>query len=322
MMTKYKNVLYVYSDSVDNKDALKKTVMIAEKNNASLTVVFTISHETLPNSLSFAKEKIEAFIDQKEAERDRVISQFSNIIAIKKDSIYSNSYIDIIKKVQQHNFDLVVKPSENEGVLGAIFGSNDMGYLRHSPCHVWLINVDDEEKTKSIIAAIDVDDNYPEDDRLVRESLNLDILKTAISIAKFRGYNLKIVSAWSAKYESALRNYGFIKNNEDDVNAYVNEVENKHLANFDAFMAKAKNTLDETAFNLIKPECILLKGNAKIVLPQYAKKINTDLVVMGTVARVGIPGLIIGNTAENILYQLDQSVLAIKPKGFNSLIGK
>jgi len=321
-MSKYKNVLYVYSDAVDNKDALKKTVMIAEKNNASLTVVFTISHETLPNSLSFAKEKIEAFIDQKEAERDRVISQFANIIAIKKDSIYSNSYIDVIKKVQQYNFDLVVKPSENEGVLGAIFGSNDMGYLRHSPCHVWLINDDNEENTKSIIAAIDVDDNYPEDDKLVRESLNLDILKTAMSIAKFRGYNLKIVSAWSAKYESALRNYGFIKNNEGDVNAYVNEVENKHLANFDAFMAKAKNTLDETTFNLIKPECIVLKGTAKIVLPQYAKKINTDLVVMGTVARVGIPGLIIGNTAENILYQLNQSVMAIKPKGFNSLISE
>jgi nucleotide-binding universal stress UspA family protein len=37
---------------------------------------------------------------------------------------------------------------------------------------------------------------------------------------------------------------------------------------------------------------------------------------MGTVARSGIPGLIMGNTAEAILTELECSVLAIKPPGF------
>jgi nucleotide-binding universal stress UspA family protein len=37
---------------------------------------------------------------------------------------------------------------------------------------------------------------------------------------------------------------------------------------------------------------------------------------MGTVARTGIPGLIIGNTAEAILDQITCSVLAAKPPGF------
>ena len=39
---------------------------------------------------------------------------------------------------------------------------------------------------------------------------------------------------------------------------------------------------------------------------------------MGTVARTGIAGLIMGNTAESILDQLEQSVIAIKPQGFVS----
>jgi nucleotide-binding universal stress UspA family protein len=39
-------------------------------------------------------------------------------------------------------------------------------------------------------------------------------------------------------------------------------------------------------------------------------------VVMGTVGRTGIPGLIMGNSAETILQQVDCSVLAIKPPGF------
>jgi nucleotide-binding universal stress UspA family protein len=57
---------------------------------------------------------------------------------------------------------------------------------------------------------------------------------------------------------------------------------------------------------------------AKKVIPKIAKKLQTDLVVMGTVARTGIAGLIIGNAAEAILEQLSCSVLAIKPPGFET----
>jgi nucleotide-binding universal stress UspA family protein len=37
---------------------------------------------------------------------------------------------------------------------------------------------------------------------------------------------------------------------------------------------------------------------------------------MGTVARTGISGFFMGNTAETILNQLNCSVLAVKPHGF------
>jgi len=48
------------------------------------------------------------------------------------------------------------------------------------------------------------------------------------------------------------------------------------------------------------------------------KVLQADLVVMGTVARTGIAGWLIGNTAEAILEQLQCSVLAVKPHGFVS----
>jgi nucleotide-binding universal stress UspA family protein len=55
------------------------------------------------------------------------------------------------------------------------------------------------------------------------------------------------------------------------------------------------------------------RGNARIVLPDIAKEENADLVVMGTVARVGIPGLLIGNTVASVISNLDCAVLAVKP---------
>jgi nucleotide-binding universal stress UspA family protein len=62
----------------------------------------------------------------------------------------------------------------------------------------------------------------------------------------------------------------------------------------------------------------LPKGEAGELIPEVAERERIDLVVMGTVARSGIPGFFIGNTAERILHSLPSSVLAVKPDGFVS----
>ncbi|HNA21902.1 MAG TPA: universal stress protein, partial [Agitococcus sp.] len=54
------------------------------------------------------------------------------------------------------------------------------------------------------------------------------------------------------------------------------------------------------------------------LIPALSHNLAIDLVVMGSVARTGIAGLIIGNTAETILEQLQCSVLVLKPQGFIS----
>ena len=74
--------------------------------------------------------------------------------------------------------------------------------------------------------------------------------------------------------------------------------------------------LGQDVLNYLKPQTHLVKGWARKEIPALAKQIEADLVVMGTVARTGVPGFIMGNTAETILNQIDCSVLAIKPPGF------
>ena len=70
------------------------------------------------------------------------------------------------------------------------------------------------------------------------------------------------------------------------------------------------------ALDYVKPQMHLLKGNAKDEIPRLAGELQVDLIVMGTLARAGIPGFIMGNTAETILNRIDCSVLAVKPEGF------
>ena len=50
----------------------------------------------------------------------------------------------------------------------------------------------------------------------------------------------------------------------------------------------------------------------------YIERHDVELLVMGTVGRAGVLGLITGNTAERLLPQIPCSVLAVKPTGFKS----
>ena len=75
------------------------------------------------------------------------------------------------------------------------------------------------------------------------------------------------------------------------------------------FNDAVKNLLQE------KPGSIssLLKGNPVELIPQYAHKHHIDMLVLGTVSRSGIPGLTIGNTAEDIMQKVSCSLLMVKP---------
>lgn len=59
-----------------------------------------------------------------------------------------------------------------------------------------------------------------------------------------------------------------------------------------------------------------LKGRPALTLIRRVEEEKIDTIVMGTVARVGIAGFFIGNTAETILGRVSCSVLAVKPEGF------
>ena len=63
-------------------------------------------------------------------------------------------------------------------------------------------------------------------------------------------------------------------------------------------------------------ESHIVKGQPYQVISGLASK--SDIAVMGTLSRSGIDGLLIGNTAERILRQVDCSVLAVKPEGFRT----
>ncbi len=60
----------------------------------------------------------------------------------------------------------------------------------------------------------------------------------------------------------------------------------------------------------------VVKGKTPEVVANFVRENEVDLVIMGTVARSGLTGLLMGNTSEKTLDRINCSVLAIKPYSF------
>ena len=104
----------------------------------------------------------------------------------------------------------------------------------------------------------------------------------------------------------------------EKITAYVEQVRRQHAANMDPLMAEGALNLGQETLDYLQPITYLVKGVAHKEIPALAKRIEADLIVMGTVGRTGISGFLVGHTAETVLNQIDCSMLAIKPPGITT----
>ena len=225
-------------------------------------------------------------------------------------------FLEIIREVLRNGRDLVIKIPEHQDWLDRLFGSDDMHLLRKCPCPVWLIKPQAPKNYRHILAAVDVDDAYPSQEMESRRALNAQVLEMASSLSLTESADLHIGHVWDAIGESALRSSAFIRKSKEEIDAYVEQVKRQHSDNLNALLHEVASGQGRDALDYLEPKLHLVKGWARKEIPALAKQIEADLVIMGTVARTGVPGFIMGNTAETILNQVDCSVLAIKPLGF------
>jgi nucleotide-binding universal stress UspA family protein len=246
---------------------------------------------------------------------ETLVSPYSSRVEINTRVLVGSPFLEVIREVLRTGRDLVIKSPEPREWLDRLFDSDDMHLLRKCPCPVWLIKPQAPKTFRRILATVDVDAGYPAAEMDTRHALNRQILELATSLALSEFAELHIAHAWRAIGESAMRG-GFMQTSEKNITAYVEQVRRDHALGLNTLMHEVTGNLDPAALDYLKPQTHLVKGWARKEIPALARQIDADLVVMGTVARTGISGFLMGNTAETILNQIDCSVLAIKPPGF------
>ncbi|MFN2169102.1 MAG: universal stress protein, partial [Anaerolineae bacterium] len=76
--------------------------------------------------------------------------------------------------------------------------------------------------------------------------------------------------------------------------------------------------LEEFDLEDLSPRLHLPGGPTGLSISEVADEHRSDIIVMGTLSRTGLKGLLMGNTCETVLQHIDASVLAVKPEGFIS----
>ena len=298
----FKNVLLDLGSSVDGH-LIEHAVRFCESAGADLTIlnVFEEPSQSVLSYFSAHKKDLQKIVEesyesQVVAEREKVGLDLSGI---RKEIRWGKDFIETIRMVEQGGHDLVISSTQEPS--GAL-DSTAMHLLRKCPCPVWIHRGDLWRGAVRILAAINTSD--PSDDN---RKLNRKIVDHAVALSEVLRGRLHVVTCWSGYMESVLTSPRF---NEEEKVKYLEFEQRQTEQAFQSLLA------DSGLGNSVRGK--VLHGNPARIIPQYAAEQNMDIVVMGSVARTGVPGLIVGNTAEKIVSDLKNSILAVKPDGFVS----
>ena len=316
-MRRFKRILCVAVLDDTNVNALERAVALAVQNKAILTVVTVAPQLTVGIKGPIFPDLQAAALKNYAHKLETFVDPYRNQIKIETKVLVGTAFLEIIREVLRGEHDFVIKNIEQQDWLERLLGSNDMHLIRKCPCPVWLIKPHAPKAYQCILAAVDVNDVQSLKDMESRHVLNNQIMDLAFSLAYADSTQLHLVCVWDAIGKNVMQGT-FMDVSKEKIVAYVEQVKQQNAANLKVLMREEADHVGEEILKCIDPQTHLVQGLAHKEIPSLAKKLNADLIVMGTVTRTGIPGFIIGNTAEAILSQIDSALLAIKPPGFES----
>ena len=307
-MRHFNNILYVGHGTTDETEGLKQALSLARNNKAALKVL-VVCPVFPADKPDFKKKYEEALLEQAKASClaiQKALEIASGDVEVSLELASDDKpAVRIIQHVLRNGHDLLVKEPEPHD-RGAGFKAVDMALLRKCPCPVWLCRPIEHSRQK-IRVGVAIDPESAEDAARVLSGRMLQISRT---LADSCSGKLHIVSCWDYEYEDFVRHSPWAKKDEQAINEIVSDTQTRHRSLLDELIGEAKLTGENAIFHL--------RGKPAEVIPAFVRDEKIDILFMGTVARTGIPGFMIGNTAENIVQELTCSLIALKPQGFVS----
>ncbi len=303
-MQQFKKILVYVNTELRKHPALHRAAVLAELSGGQLKALDVVGE--LPATLRLPAYGYPALADTLLKEKQRRLERLTKPlrqrgIRVKTEAQYGKAALEIIREVLRGRYDLVMKTAEPGG-LTKLFGTTAMRLLRECPCPVWLVKAAHDRRYTRVLAA--VDPSSPHDEK---NALNTKIMDLALAVAKLEGAELHVVHAWHLFGASVLSGEAGVP--RDLLERYSAAVRKETNANLDQFLATLKAKIPKNRVHLVE-------GDPAVVIRDFAGREKVDLIVMGTVVRTGVAAMLIGNTAERVLAQVNCSILAVKPDRF------
>jgi nucleotide-binding universal stress UspA family protein len=307
-MTLFKNILVQVDSQDESHRALEQAIQLAKANAARLKIVDVIPEFGWPARLVIGGyERVIESLTRAKGEHLKKLAEMATDqgLDISTKLLEGRSSVNIIREVMRDGHDLVIRAARGRGSrTSTFFGTTSKRLLRKCPCPVLLLKAGSVCDCRRIVAAVDA---TPADD--AHASLNKKILQLAKSMCGEKDCVIDVVHAWDIYGESILK-------------------EHMRKDEFEELQRKTEAETERLVDDLVKPfgmgvgrdNVHVIHGDPASVIPQFIEHKSADLLVLGTIARTGVSGLLMGNTAEQILNRVECSVLAVKPPGFVSPI--
>ena len=304
-MQRFKSILLVLNPERQETAALDKAVSLARKNGARLTLFSVLMPPPGYQGYSVSVTQYQlksAIAERREWLRGLMASRQADDIEVMVNVVEGIAFLEIIRQVLREQHDLVITTAEEiKGLRAHLFGTTSMHLMRKCPCPVWVVKRTQMKSYIRILAAVDPSVYDPE-----RDSLNPMILQLASSMARKEAAELHIVHVWHLFAERYLSNRGMTETTIEQAKDYEKTHSKQRIDTLLGGMDLAS----------LKPHMHLIEGEPDECIPELVMAQDIDLLIMGSVCRTGIAGFLMGNTAEEVLNQVDCSVLTIKPEGF------
>lgn len=284
------------------EEAIKHGLWLAEKTSAAITFFSAVEvpqddrYSQQPDEVSLAERieqagrtALEHLVERAGARGVRASLQLTR----------GEGWIEITRAVLRHQHDLVIVGTRNLGTVQRfLFGSTAMKLLHNCSCPVWITRPETRPMPTNLLVASDF------------SAVSDEALRLALAIAALTGARLHLLHAvdypldrlWSTGLlDSSTRTY------HDQVRSDARQALEEQLSRVSGGTAAAGVEIHVVEGLSIADTAIL----------EFVERNHIDLLLMGTMARGGLPGVFIGNTAERLVTHVQCSLLAVKPVDFH-----
>lgn len=305
----FEKILAAVDFSKSSDAALQQAIRLARQCGAKLTLVHALPNLRTAILSASAESRFDLFYGEGD-ELQREIREESNArmrylvnefhatdLPIQCETILGDPSIAIIHAVQAEKHDLVIVGTRGLSTWEQmLIGSTAKRLIRKCPAPVWAVKSNATAAPRKILVATDFSD------------VSRRAAVIANQLAILNGAELHLLHVINSRDvpRAAVEKIAPGGTVRDE----INEAAATHLEEFvNACQLSSQNVKSHLSFGLPAQE-----------ISRIAAQLEIDLLVVGTVGRSGIKGVVLGNTAEMVLNVCNCSILTMKPQDFVSPI--
>ena len=308
----YQRILVATDFSPPADAALKQAVWLARQNGAKIVVMHTlpdrlreVHSETMRAQLDLLYgdgESVPSEIRQKtEARMKQVIVDLqATDLDVRFETLPGEPFVELTHAVQEEGFDLVLAGTRGLAAWKQfLVGSTAKRLIRKCPSSVWIVKAEHVGPPKTVLAATVFSEVSR---RAAREGLWIAQQASAeFHLLHSINYLIDYLTDTPQEFATRFPVGGPLRRE-------INDGAQKLL---EAFVQSLDTDPEKVHLHLSW-------GTPWQEVDRLVQHLNADLVVLGTVGRSGIKGVLLGNTAERVLTTCDCSILTVKPDDFVS----